>query len=115
MILKDRGLHFVRKHPKKLLLFSLLLIAYYCCLPKQLFKVPTATVVESRQGTLVGAKIADDGQWRFPVVDSVPKSSRPVCFSLKMGISTNTSGFNPVFNGKGYQVKFRCRKNCSRW
>ncbi len=110
MILKDRGLHFVRKHPKKLLLFSLLLIAYYCCLPKQLFKVPTATVVESRQGTLVGAKIADDGQWRFPVVDSVPKKFETCLLQFEDGHFYQHFGFNPVSMAKAIRSNFAAGK-----
>ena len=51
----------------------MLLIAYYFCLPKQLFTNPTATVIESNKGELLGAYIAKDGQWRFPHNDSIPK------------------------------------------
>ncbi len=32
----------------------------------------TATVLESAEGELLGARIASDGQWRFPLPDSVP-------------------------------------------
>ena len=35
--------------------------------PQRLFRdVPYSTVVESAEGELLGARIADDGQWRFP-------------------------------------------------
>lgn len=47
---------FLAKHPKKSSVLAILLIAYYFCLPKQLFNSPTATVVESREGVLLGAK-----------------------------------------------------------
>ena len=110
MILKDRWLHFARKHPKKLILFSLLLIAYYFCLPKQLFKVPTATVVESRQGTLIGAKIADDGQWRFPVVDSVPKKFETCLLQFEDGHFYHHFGFNPVSMAKAIRSNFAAGK-----
>ncbi len=36
------------------------------------FDDPTATVLTDRQGELLGAQIAADGQWRFPPADSVP-------------------------------------------
>ncbi len=43
------------------------------CLPRDLFKnVPYSTVVESAEGELLGARIADDQQWRFPPSDTVP-------------------------------------------
>ena len=40
--------------------------------PMPRFKVPESTVVEARDGTLLGARIADDGQWRFPGNDTIP-------------------------------------------
>jgi penicillin-binding protein 1C len=48
-------------------------IAYILCLPKRLFQDPYSTVLEARDGELLSAAIASDGQWRFPEQDSVPK------------------------------------------
>lgn len=53
-------------------LYAVLLLWYYLCLPARLFDVPYSTVLFDREGRLLGAKIAADGQWRFPPVDSVP-------------------------------------------
>ncbi|MFS4492553.1 penicillin-binding protein 1C [Maribacter sp. 2308TA10-17] len=78
------------------MLFGILLIAYYFCLPNELFKTPTATVVESRQGTLLGAKIADDGQWRFPVIDSVPKKFETCLLQFEDAYFYKHFGFNPA-------------------
>ena len=36
------------------------------------FHDPYSTVMEDRNGKLLGALIADDGQWRFPPPDSIP-------------------------------------------
>ena len=56
-----------------LLVFEVLLAGWLCCLPRDLFKgVSYATVVTDRNGELLGARIADDGQWRFPPCDTVP-------------------------------------------
>lgn len=49
-----------------------LVIVYYFSLPKILFRDPYSTVLEDREGTLLGATIAADGQWRFPQVRDVP-------------------------------------------
>jgi len=87
---------FFRKHPKKVIALVILLIAYYFCLPKQLFKTPTATVVESRQGNLLGARIAADGQWRFPVIDSVPKKFETCLLQFEDAYFYKHPGFNPV-------------------
>lgn len=53
--------------------FLVLGILWCFCLPKQLFKDPTSTVLEDKGGKLLGARIASDGQWRFPHNDSVPE------------------------------------------
>ena len=41
--------------------------------PEPLFDVPTATIALSREGTLLGARIASDDQWRFPTITEVPE------------------------------------------
>ncbi|MDX1766927.1 MAG: penicillin-binding protein 1C [Arenibacter troitsensis] len=96
--LRLKGL--IQKHPKKLLILTLLLIAYYCCLPKQLFHTPHATVVESKSGKLLGALIAEDGQWRFPVVDSVPYKFETCILNFEDAHFYRHPGFNPVSIGK---------------
>jgi len=50
----------------------ILLLIYWKSLPKELFIKPTSLVVKSSDGQLLGARIAKDGQWRFPELDSVP-------------------------------------------
>ena len=56
-----------------LIILGVLLAGWLCCLPKDLFQgTPYATVVNDRNGELLGARIADDGQWRFPPCDTVP-------------------------------------------
>jgi penicillin-binding protein 1C len=44
-------------------------VLYYFCLPEPLFEEPYSTVLESRNGRLLSASIALDGQWRFPEAD----------------------------------------------
>ena len=62
-----------RRRAVLLILFEVLLGGWLCCLPKDLFRgTPYATVVTDRGGALLGARIADDGQWRFPPCDTVP-------------------------------------------
>ncbi|MCK5856208.1 MAG: penicillin-binding protein 1C [Bacteroidales bacterium] len=61
-----------RKQNIILIISIIILIAYYFSLSKPLFNKPTSTVILSSDGRLLGARIADDGQWRFPTNDSVP-------------------------------------------
>lgn len=49
-----------------------LLLLYLFSLPRELFKAPLSAVLESSDGRLLGARIAADGQWRFPPIDEVP-------------------------------------------
>ncbi|MEY4135765.1 MAG: hypothetical protein RL386_2115 [Bacteroidota bacterium] len=63
-------------HPRKRLYFLVslpLLLGYVFCLPKKLFDAPFSTVIEDQSGRLLGARIAGDGQWRFPEPDSLPE------------------------------------------
>ncbi|WP_436835709.1 penicillin-binding protein 1C [Cellulophaga baltica] len=105
--MKSKSIRFIKKHPKKLLFLTVLLIAYYFCLPKILFKAPTATVVESKSGILLGAKIADDGQWRFPVVDSVPHKFETCLLNFEDAYFYKHVGFNPVSMGKAILTNIR--------
>jgi len=51
-----------------------LLAIYWFSLPRNLFSgTPYSTVVTDRNGELLGARTADDGQWRFPPADTVPE------------------------------------------
>jgi len=61
----------------KALLFSdlfcvFVLLIFLFVLPSKLFTSPTSFVIEANNGNLLSAAIAKDGQWRFPVADSVP-------------------------------------------
>lgn len=64
---------FFKKYKRQIRVVLLgLAIWYWFSLPKVLFHTPTSTVIEDSEGTLLGAKIAEDGQWRFPNMDTVP-------------------------------------------
>jgi len=45
---------------------------YIFCLPAKLFADPACTVLQDRDGNLLSARIAADGQWRFPHNPNVP-------------------------------------------
>ena len=56
------------KNKRRWLLICLVmtLFGFYFILPAQLFKPKYSTILEDRSGNLLGARIATDGQWRFP-------------------------------------------------
>lgn len=102
---------FLKKHPKKLFLLCCLLLAYYFSLPKTLFNSPTATVVESNDGHLLGAMIADDGQWRFPQVDSVPFKFKNCLLQFEDAYFYRHPGFNPVSMSKAIASNIKAGKS----
>ena len=57
-----------------LCILAFLVTGYIFCLPRHLFHVPYSTVVTDRNEELLGARIASDGQWRFP-----PRNTTPEC------------------------------------
>ena len=87
---------YIKRNNIKTAIIFLLLIAYYLCLPKQLFKAPTATVITSANKELLGAQIADDGQWRFPQNDSVPEKFKTCIIQFEDAYFYKHPGFNPV-------------------
>lgn len=67
-------------HAEKHLLFKLgiflgigLFFYFVFCLPSPLFSDPYCQILNDNKGELLGAKISEDGQWRFPLIDSVPE------------------------------------------
>ncbi len=57
-----------------LILAGVLLTGWLVSLKRDLFKgTPYSTVVTDRSGELLGARVAADGQWRFPPCDTVPE------------------------------------------
>ena len=65
-----------RRHKLRCILTGILLAAaavwYVLLLPRPLFRAPYSTVLYAHSGELLGARVAADGQWRFPPADSVP-------------------------------------------
>ncbi len=54
-------------------LSSLIFVVYFWfCLPDPLFDQTFSPVIYSREGKLLGAQIATDEQWRFPVIKTLP-------------------------------------------
>lgn len=77
-----------------------LLVWYIFCLPRQLFDVPYSTVVTDRQGSLLGARIAADGQWRFPARDTVPDKLRKCMIEFEDRYFYWHWGVNPLAIGR---------------
>ncbi|TYA74323.1 penicillin-binding protein 1C [Seonamhaeicola marinus] len=92
----NKLIDYIKKRKIRFSVLAILLIAYYFCLPKQLFKDPTSTVITSSNNALIGAKIAEDGQWRFPHNDSIPKKFRTCIIQFEDEYFYKHPGFNPI-------------------
>ena len=77
-----------------------LLVYWFFSLPSPLFEDPHATVIESAEGDLLGARIASDGQWRFPSLDSVPVKFEKCILLFEDEYFYTHPGFNPIAMGK---------------
>lgn len=87
-----------------------LIVTYYFCLPRQLFMNSTATVVTSNSNELLGAVIANDGQWRFPEVDSVPKKFKQCILQFEDAYFYKHFGFNPISIAKAFSENLKAGK-----
>lgn len=92
----QRILNWIKRNKIKSAIVFLLLLIYYFSLPRTLFKEPYSTVIESKEGELLGAKIARDGQWRFPEQDSVPDKFKKCIVYFEDEHFYKHPGFNPV-------------------
>ena len=101
--LYQRFLNYIKRNPKKSAVIAILLIVYYLSLPRTLFEEPYSTVIESSDGELLAAKIARDGQWRFPAKDSVPDKFKKCIVYFEDEHFYYHPGFNPVAMFKAFQ------------
>ena len=88
--------NYIKRHKKKTIFLAVFLIFYAFCLPKELFTKPTSTVITSKNNQLLGALIANDGQWRFPHNDSVPNKFKICLIQFEDEHFYKHPGFNPV-------------------
>ena len=80
---------------------GVLLLAWLFCLPRNLFPdTPYSTVVESAEGELLGARIATDGQWRFPPADTVPERFATALIQFEDHRFRYHSGVDPLALGR---------------
>src|ERR1035437_4650920 len=78
-----------------LLLISLCLWFLFC-LPSPLFNNKTCTVLEDHNGNLLSARIADDGQWRFPNSKHIPIKFISSSIQFEDRSFFIHPGFNPI-------------------
>jgi penicillin-binding protein 1C len=90
----------LNKRLKIILIAAGAVIAPVLLSPLPGFRAPLSTVVEARDGSLLGARIADDGQWRFPPSDSVPYRFEKALLAFEDNYFYYHPGVNPVAMGR---------------
>lgn len=75
-----------------ILLFVFLLLA----LKKPLFEDPFSPIIFDKDGHLLSARIAADGQWRFPPQDKVPEKIEKAVINFEDAYFYCHFGFNPI-------------------
>jgi len=86
----------LKRKIKILLITTGVIITPVLLSPLPRFKAPLSTVVEANDGSLLGARIADDGQWRFPPSDSVPEKFEKALLAFEDNYFYFHPGINPV-------------------
>lgn len=84
------------KIPIWALFISGLIWYLFFCLPRPLFQHENSTLIYSEDFQLLGATIAQDEQWRFPVSDSVPKKFEICITQFEDAYFKYHPGVNPV-------------------
>ena len=105
-------IHFLfKKHLIKTGFFlGILVISYYFILPYPLFQDPTCMVLEDYQNNLLGARIAKDGQWRFPQSTEIPKKFTVAITEFEDHRFFYHPGFDPIGIGRAMIQNFRHKK-----
>lgn len=97
-------------NPKRLRngLLGLFTIWYlFFALPSPLFQDPISMVLEDRNGELLGAQIAKDGQWRFPNSDTLPENFAAALVEFEDNRFYYHPGIDPVGIARAFVQNFK--------
>ena len=87
-----------KSHIKRALITLLIVVAslqvYFLTVPP-LFSTSCSTLLETSDGQLLGARIASDGQWRFPAPDSIPEKFEKCILEFEDRYFYRHPGVNP--------------------
>ena len=95
---------------KKLKIVLLVLVGLFIaflCIPIPRFDKPYSTVLTAKNGELLGAKIADDGQWRFPATNNYSPKYTACLLEYEDRWFFLHGGFNPISFVKAFRDNMR--------
>lgn len=103
----------IRKKSIWLILVFFLILAFWFSLPSPLFKSPTSYVLEAGNGDLLSAAIAKDGQWRFPIRDTVPEKFAKCITTYEDKRFYYHPGIDPLALGRAVRLNFINKRTVS--
>ncbi len=98
---------FIIKRKWFLLIISVGVIAFYFSVPEPLFKKPYSTILLDRDGKLLQARIAADGQWRFPDEGEVPEKFAKALITFEDKRFYYHPGIDPLALGRAFLLNLK--------
>lgn len=87
-----------------------LIFIYIFSLPRTLFSNDYSTIIFDKNGELIGARIANDGQWRFPEDSVVPEKFKHCIVLFEDRHFYKHPGFNPGSLAKALIINIKAGK-----
>ena len=87
--------------------FALAVVAFWRCLPDPLFDEPYSSVLLARDQSLLSARAADDGHWRFPTQAAVPQKFERALLRFEDKRFYMHPGVDPVAMSRAFQLNLR--------
>lgn len=109
----NRIINISRKRQIIFAVMVFMLTGFWLCLPSTLFKSPTSYVLEASDGTLLGATIATDGQWRFPYNPNTPEKFRDCIINFEDKRFNYHPGVDPIAMIRALQQNFKASSTVS--
>jgi len=104
----------LRQHRRLLAVMGVALlaggVAFWRLLPRPLFDEPLSYLAEARDGTLLSARIARDGQWRFPPAGQVPLKFRRALLVFEDKRFEDHRGVDPLAIARAMKLNLSKRR-----
>ncbi|MCK4664287.1 MAG: penicillin-binding protein 1C [Bacteroidales bacterium] len=94
-------------------LIVILIIIYWKSLPKPLFNEPVCLVLDDKDGNLIGAHIASDGQWRFPYNNEIPEKFEKAIIQFEDKRFFSHPGFDIIALSRAFWQNIKANKKIS--
>ena len=85
-------------------------VGFWRLAPSPLFTAPQSAVLLARDGTLLGARIAADGQWRFPELERVPEKYRAALLTFEDKRFERHLGIDPLAVARAVRLNLEQRR-----